>query len=167
MRDQNIYRLFGGANRLLKQRTITPCLLLFALALVQCPLFAGEPPDRVWEGGIRLAPATTASVKVVSWNIERGLRLRDVLALLRRQGASLVLLQEVDLNARRTGRKSIPEELARNLQMPYLFAAEFEERSQGGRDSPAYHGQAILTSLAASSPRIIRFKHQTDFRRPR
>jgi endonuclease/exonuclease/phosphatase family metal-dependent hydrolase len=102
-------------------------------------------------------------VKVVSWNIERGLRLRDVTEILRRQGASLVLLQEVDLNSRRTGRRSIAEELAHSLRMPYLFAAEFEELSQGNRDSPAYHGQAILTSLAVSSPRIIRFAHQTAF----
>jgi endonuclease/exonuclease/phosphatase family metal-dependent hydrolase len=51
--------------------------------------------------------------------------------------------------------------------MAYLFAAEFEELGQGGRDSPAYHGQAILTPLAASSPRIIRFAHQTGFWRPR
>jgi endonuclease/exonuclease/phosphatase family metal-dependent hydrolase len=51
--------------------------------------------------------------------------------------------------------------------MPYLFAAEFEELGQGSHDAPAYHGQAILTSLAASSPRIIRFEHQTGFWRPR
>ena len=106
-------------------------------------------------------------MKVLSWNIERGLRLRDVTEILRRQGASLVLLQEVDLNSRRTARKNIAEELARSLRMPYLFAAEFEELGQGGRHLPAYHGQAILTSLAASSPRIIRFEHQTGFWRPR
>jgi endonuclease/exonuclease/phosphatase family metal-dependent hydrolase len=106
-------------------------------------------------------------VKVLSWNIERGLRLPDVTEILRRHGASLVLLQEVDLNSRRTGRRNIAEELARSLRMPYLFAAEFEELGQGSRDSPAYHGQAILTSLTASSPRIIRFEHQTGFWRPR
>jgi endonuclease/exonuclease/phosphatase family metal-dependent hydrolase len=70
----------------------------------------------------------------------------------------------VDLNSRRTGRRNIAEELARSLRMPYLFAAEL---GQGSRDSPAYHGQAILTSLAASSPRIIRFAHQTGFWKPR
>ena len=73
----------------------------------------------------------------------------------------------MDLNSRRSGRRNIAEELSRSLRVPYLFAAEFEELGQGTRDSPAYHGQAILTSLATSSPRIIRFEHQTGFWRPR
>jgi endonuclease/exonuclease/phosphatase family metal-dependent hydrolase len=150
---------------------IVPCLLLWVSVSIACPLFcplfAKQPPDRVWEGGIKVTPAATTSVKVVSWNIERGLQLRDVTEILQRQGASLILLQEVDLNSRRTERRNIAEELAQSLRMPYLFAAEFEELGQGSRDVPAYHGQAILTSLAVSSPRIIRFKHQTGFWRPR
>jgi endonuclease/exonuclease/phosphatase family metal-dependent hydrolase len=105
-------------------------------------------------------------VKVVSWNIERGLRLPDVSDFLQRQSAALLLLQEVDVNARRTGRRNIAEELSRSLGVPFLFAAEFEELSQGRPDSPAYHGQAILTALPASSTRIIRFEHQTGYWRP-
>jgi hypothetical protein len=38
------------------------------------------------------------------------------------------------------------------LRMPYLFAAEFEELGQSSRDSPAYHGQAILTSWPHPRP---------------
>lgn len=86
---------------------------------------------------------------------------------LQRQSAALFLLQEVDVNARRTGRRNIAEELSRSLRMPYLFAVEFEELGQGRPDSPAYHGQAILTALPASSTRIIRFEHQTGYWRPR
>ncbi len=146
---------------------IAGCLLACALVSVSRPLFAGQPPDRIWEGGIRGAAATTSSVKVVSWNIERGLRLPDVSEFLQRQSAALLLLQEVDVNARRTGRRNIAEELSCSLRMPYLFAVEFEELGQGRTDSPAYHGQAILTALPASSPRIIRFKHQTGYWQPR
>ncbi|MBL8291759.1 MAG: endonuclease/exonuclease/phosphatase family protein [Bryobacterales bacterium] len=93
--------------------------------------------------------------------------MKDVSEFLQRQSAALLLLQEVDVNAQRTGRRNIAEKLSRSLRMPYLFAVEFEELSQGRQDSPAYHGQAILTSLAASSPRMIRFKHQTGFWRSR
>jgi endonuclease/exonuclease/phosphatase family metal-dependent hydrolase len=142
-------------------------MLLCTLLSAAGPLFADEPPDQVWEGGIRGAATAASSIKVLTWNIERGLRLPEVTEVLLRHGPSLLLLQEVDVNARRTGRRNIAEELARSLRLPYLFAAEFEELGQGTRDSPAYHGQAILTALPASSPRIIRFKQQTTFWRPR
>jgi endonuclease/exonuclease/phosphatase family metal-dependent hydrolase len=146
---------------------VTPGLVLCTLLSVGGSLFADEPPDQVWEGGIRGAAAAASSIKVLTWNIERGLRLPEVTEVLLRHGPALLLLQEVDVNARRTGRRNIAEELARSLRMPYLFAAEFEELGQGAHDSPAYHGQAILTTLPASSARIIRFKQQTSFWRPR
>ena len=69
---------------------IAPVLLVCALLSVSGPLFADQPLDQVSEGGIRGTAATTSSVKVLSWNIERGLRLLDVREILRRHGASLV-----------------------------------------------------------------------------
>jgi len=90
-----------------------------------------------------------------------------VKAALREHSPALALLQEVDRDARRTGRRNIPEELARELGLSYLFAAEFEELGQGSRDAPAYHGQAILTALPVSSTRIIRFTRQTGYWQPR
>ncbi len=127
----------------------------------------GGPPDRVWQGGVASPPPASSSLKVVSWNIERGLQFPAVAAQLRRQAPALVLLQEVDRNSRRTARRDIAEELARDLGLSYLFAAEFEELGQGSRDAPAYHGQAILTALPAASPRVIRFQRQTGYWRPR
>ena len=88
-----------------------------ALVSVYRALFAEQPPDRVWEGGIRGTAPTTSSVKVLSWSIERGLRLPVITEILRRHGASLVLLQEVDLNSRRTERRNIAHELAHSLRI--------------------------------------------------
>ncbi|HSW51347.1 MAG TPA: hypothetical protein VLH09_14275, partial [Bryobacteraceae bacterium] len=130
-------------------------------------LGAEPPPDRIWQGGVASPPPAGSPLKVVSWNIERGLQLPAVAAELRRQSPALALLQELDWNARRTARKNIAEELARDLGLSYLFAAEFIELGQGGGDAPAYHGQAILTALRVSSSRVIRFQRQTSSWKPR
>src|SRR5271165_6931457 len=106
-------------------------------------------------------------LKVVDWNIERGLRLPEITDFLASQNADLLTLQEVDLNARRTRRRNIAEAIARRLEMNYVFAREFEELTQGSRTSPAYHGQATLSRWRITNPRIIRFRRQSDFWRPK
>jgi endonuclease/exonuclease/phosphatase family metal-dependent hydrolase len=107
------------------------------------------------------------AMRVVNWNIDRGLRLSAIIDFLESQNADLVILQEVDLNARRTRRLNIAEEIARRLGMNYVFGREFEELTQGSRISPAYHGQATLSRWRLANPRVIRFRRQSDFWRPR
>ena len=106
------------------------------------------------------------SIRVVDWNIDRGLRLQGIVDFLKDMNADVLVLQEVDINARRTHRLNIAEEIARKLQMNYAFGREFEELTQGSRASPAYHGQATLSRWSISSPRVIRFKKQSNFWRP-
>ncbi len=106
-------------------------------------------------------------MRVVNWNIERGLQLPAILDFLESQNADLLILQEVDLNARRTGRLNVAEEIARRLQMNYVFGREFEELTQGSRTSPAYHGQTTLSRCRLMNPRVIRFRRQSTFWRPR
>ena len=118
------------------------------------------------------APATSVlwppgSIRVVDWNINRGLKLSGIVEFLRGAGADLILLQECDLNARRTNRINIGEEIARQLEMNYIFGREFQELTQGSTDSPAYHGQATLSRWPLSNARLIRFKKQSNFWRPR
>ena len=105
-------------------------------------------------------------MRVVNWNIERGLRLPEIIEFLGAQNADLLVLQEVDLNARRTRRLNIAEEIARRLGMNYVFGREFEELTQGSRTSPAYHGQATLSKWPISNPRLIRFSKQSHFWQP-
>jgi hypothetical protein len=64
------------------------------------------------------------------------------------------ILQEADLNARRTHRLNIAEEIARKLQMNYVFGREFQELVQGSKESPAYHGQATLAKWPILKPRL-------------
>jgi len=106
------------------------------------------------------------SIHVVNWNINRGLQLQRVVEFLSSTKADLVLLQESDLNARRTNHLNIAKEIARKLQMNYVFGREFQELTQGSRTSPAYHGQATLSRWPLSNSRIIRFQKQSNFWRP-
>lgn len=107
------------------------------------------------------------SIRVVDWNIDRGLRLPEIVDFLASANADILILQEVDLNARRTHRLNIAEEIAKQLRMNYVFGLEFQELTQGSRDHPAYHGQATLSPWSISNSRLIRFQKQSGFWRPR
>ena len=104
---------------------------------------------------------------MVDWNIDRGLQLDGVIEFLSGTKADLILLQEVDLNARRTRQLNVAREIAQKLQMNYIFGREFQELSQGSQTSPAFHGQATLSPWPLSNPRILRFRRQSNFWRPR
>jgi endonuclease/exonuclease/phosphatase family metal-dependent hydrolase len=102
----------------------------------------------------------------VSWNIERGSKLRRVIEFLAGEKADIVLLQEADLNARRTHHINVAREIAQKLAMNYVFGREFQELTQGTKTPPAYHGQATLSRWPLSNCRIIRFQRQSHFWRP-
>src|SRR5271165_3489899 len=106
-------------------------------------------------------------IRVISWNINRGQQLDGVLEFLRRTPADLILLQETDVNARRTQYRNIAREIAQALRMNYVFGREFEELTQGNHRSPAYHGQATLSKFPILSSRILTFGRQSGFWRPR
>jgi endonuclease/exonuclease/phosphatase family metal-dependent hydrolase len=115
----------------------------------------------------RLVVGPPSSLRIVDWNIDRGLQLQGVIDFLADANPDVLILQEVDLNARRTHRLNIAEEIARKLQMNYVFGREFQELVQGSKTSPAYHGQATLAKWPISNPRLIRFSRQSHFWRPR
>jgi endonuclease/exonuclease/phosphatase family metal-dependent hydrolase len=106
------------------------------------------------------------SLRIVDWNIDRGQQLQGVTDFLASANADIVILQEVDLNARRTDRLNIAEEIARKLEMNYVFGREFQELVQGTKGSPAYHGQATLAKWPISDARLIRFSRQSHFWQP-
>jgi len=106
-------------------------------------------------------------IQVVDWNIDRGLQLAGIIDFLASTNADLILLQEVDLNARRTHQLNIAREISQKLQLNYIFGREFQELTQGSRTSPAFHGQATLSPWPLSNPRILRFRRQSNFWRPR
>ncbi len=114
----------------------------------------------------RLVLMPPDSIRVVNWNINRGLRLQKVIEFLASAKADVFLLQESDLNARRTHHLNVAKEIAQKLQMNYVFGREFQELTQGSHASPAYHGQATLSRWPLSNSRILRFRKQSNFWRP-
>ena len=106
------------------------------------------------------------SIRVVSWNIDRGLKLSGVIDFLAGAKADIILLQEADLNARRTHHINVAREISQTLELNYVFGREFQELTQGSKASPAYHGQATLSRWPLSNSRIIRFQKQSHFWRP-
>src|SRR5262249_17874396 len=95
-----------------------------------------------------------SSLRVVDWNIERGLKLPEIVDFLASQNADLLVLQEVDIGTRRTRRMNIAGEVARALGMHCVFGREFQELAEGTRDHPAYTGQATLSRWPLEKPRL-------------
>ncbi|MCX7603204.1 MAG: hypothetical protein N2036_03930, partial [Bryobacteraceae bacterium] len=128
------------------------------------------PEALCWEirrgGAVRTAHAG-ASVRILSWNIERGIRLEEIRRFLDQRQADLILLQEADWEARRSGGHRIAAELGAALGLEWAFAPEFLELGQriGGRD--AWHGQATLSRLPIREARLFRFRAQSASWRPR
>jgi endonuclease/exonuclease/phosphatase family metal-dependent hydrolase len=121
------------------------------------------------EGGFRRVPTRPWSrdfVRVLSWNIERGRQFSKILEFLASMKADLLLLQEVDLNARRTGYRDIASDLAQALDFNHVFGMEFQELGEGSGARPAHHGMATLSPWPLSRPRIIRFRDQSSFWKP-
>ncbi len=144
------------------RRRLLPAIVLCAALL----LHADDTfEQRIWRG--QYASEQAAPVQIVSWNIERGLRLEEIKTWLKGQPPSLLLLQEVDVHARRSGGVHVADELAKTLATNFVLAAEFEELAQGSSSRPAYQGQAILTSLPFHEVRILRYREQSEFWRPR
>jgi endonuclease/exonuclease/phosphatase family metal-dependent hydrolase len=115
-------------------------------------------PDRPWSRDF---------IRVLSWNIERGHQFSKILDFLSAIEADLLLLQEVDLNARRTGFRDVASDLAQALDVNHVFGTEFQELGEGTASRPAYHGMATLSPWPLSKPRIIRFCDQSTFWKPR
>jgi endonuclease/exonuclease/phosphatase family metal-dependent hydrolase len=105
--------------------------------------------------------------RILTWNIERGLQFPKILDFLRTFRADLLLLQEVDLHARRTRNRDIAADLAQALRLNYAWGMEFQELSEGTASHPAFQGMATLSPWPISSSRIIRFRRQSTFWQPR
>jgi endonuclease/exonuclease/phosphatase family metal-dependent hydrolase len=126
--------------------------------------------DEVEAGSFSSRPAPEDwpdSIRVVSWNVARGIQLNGIIGFLGELSADLIMLQETDVGAGRTQHRNIPREIARALELNYVFGREFQELSQGRGSLPAYHGQATLSRFPLSQARVLRFRRQSTFWQPR
>src|SRR5262249_31765929 len=94
-------------------------------------------------------------------------QLAAIADFLRAADADLILLQEVDRHVRRTGYLDISLELARTLELNYVFGREFNELSGAPQSQPAYHGSATFSPWPLTGGRVIRCQRQSGFWKPR
>lgn len=91
------------------------------------------------------------NIKLLSWNIERGYEPKSIIDYIKNENPSIICLQEVDWNNKRTDEKDVLGFIAEELKMNGYFLTEFIEiespkRSkvlQGG----GVHGNAILSKI--------------------
>ena len=163
------YKLKGVPSAVTKtlSRSWPFLALSAALAGPPAPTAPNEALQTLLTGNYAHPTGFRDRAAVLNWNIDRGKHLDDIKEQIRLLKPDLCIFQEVDLGARRTHGEDVAKELAEAFNMNYVFAPEFQELSQGTSEEPAYHGQALLTTLAVSSSRMIRFQHQSGFWKPR
>jgi endonuclease/exonuclease/phosphatase family metal-dependent hydrolase len=152
--------------------TGTVTYVAMALGAVQLVGFQAEPP--VSDLQIRAIlgeprrnerqPPTDGRLKIVSWNIEQGVKYERVRDALRTFDADVYLLQEVDFGVRRSGYKNVARQLADDLEMNWIFGGEFQELGQGRGNRPAITGQAVLSRYAISGAIALPFENQARLR---
>jgi endonuclease/exonuclease/phosphatase family metal-dependent hydrolase len=126
---------------------------------IRCKDYMHEPLLRAFG---RLRRESASALTILTWNVEQGgTKVEAIVEAL--QGplkADLYALQEVDRRTRRSGYQDLPEKIARQLGVDYVFGAEFEELAQGGAFELPLRGQTILSRLPILHTRILRFRHQ-------
>jgi len=146
------------------------CPFLALSAALAGPPVPSTPPETLQtllSGNYAHTSGFHAHAAVLNWNIDRGKHLDEIKEQIRQLKPDLCIFQEVDLGARRTHGEDVAKELAEAFDMNYVFAPEFQELGQGTAEEPAFHGQALLTTLPIRSSRMIRFQHQSGFWKPR
>jgi len=103
-------------------------------------------------------------LSVVTWNIERGQQYESILKALRTLDADVLLLQEVDRHARRTGYRDIARDLAHALDLNWVSGGEFQEIGEGRGNRPAITGQAILSKVPISGAEVLTFGAQAKWK---
>ena len=111
------------------------------------------------------AAAAPATLRIAAWNIERCQHGAASAALLRRTGAAVALLSEMDLGMARSGNRHTTRDLAENLGAGYAFGVEFVELGLGfGREvtdnaglanTGSLHGNAIVSALTMRDPVLM------------
>jgi endonuclease/exonuclease/phosphatase family metal-dependent hydrolase len=111
-------------------------------------------------------------IRVITWNIERGLELEKIITELRLLDADILLLQEVDAYCERSGGVDIAQCIAEALDMHFAWACEFEEipskrrekypNLRVGSGTGHMHGNAILIRREYSFISTWSFLHKTQ-----
>ncbi|KAG5466655.1 hypothetical protein LSCM1_00824 [Leishmania martiniquensis] len=107
-----------------------------------------RPANRRDGSGAKLSD----TFRVAQWNIERGIKLDAIIADLKALHADLIVLQELDINCRRSSYANVPKEIARALEAEIYFLCEFEELDSSLRTPDAAIGPRSQPALEPETP---------------
>ena len=103
-------------------------------------------------------------LKVITWNIERGIKLEAIIEQLRAIDADIIALQEIDSWCSRSNFVDTGIAIARALELNYAFQLEFRELNSGKDDHKPYyhgvHGNGILTKFDIHNAETLDHKCQ-------
>ncbi|MCG8511895.1 MAG: endonuclease/exonuclease/phosphatase [Rhodospirillales bacterium] len=113
------------------------------------------------------------TARIAFWNSERG-RHPDLSAdLMKRSGADVFLLGELDIGMARTDQRHTARDLAARLDHGYAYGVEYlelglgdrhEQRELAGlRNSEGLHGAAILAPVTLRRPALLRLEADGDW----
>ena len=145
------------------------------------PLYRSLEPDlqRILEtpqtGGFAAGAAPARPrYRLVSWNIERGIRLDGQIDALRSHSylktADVILLMETDVGMARSGNRAVAQELARALGMYYVFVPAYLNLTNGsglerqirGENSVGRQGNAVLSRYPIGAVSRIPLRNGID-----
>ena len=103
-------------------------------------------------------------IKIIEWNIERGMKMEGILTELKRVNADILLIQEIDIDCERSKNINCLTKIAEELKMSYAYVSEFcelydkvrKEKDQGG----GVHGNAIFSKFFIDEKNTIAIKHK-------
>ena len=107
--------------------------------------------------------------QVAAFNIERGFHTPEVIAYLqglqKQNPALIVLLSECDKNHSRTGDRFIAKEIAEAMKMDMVFVIEYVELNDQTPETPATHGNTILSPFPLTDISVIRHTEMFSWER--
>ena len=94
-----------------------------------------------------MAAIIPAGLRAVTWNIERGYRMRSIIDELKREDPDVIMLQEVDVGCDRSYLNDTGAELAAALNMQVVFVTE-KEFVNGGMGG--FYADSTTTTTATT-----------------
>ncbi len=110
-----------------------------------------------------VSASTTSPLRLMTWNIERGYKLKEIIELIRKADPDILCVQEIDIGCDRSQGYDTGVEIARALQLNYIFQLEFVEiGSRAGSDRHGLHGNGIFTKFNYADVFTVFHEHQVS-----
>jgi hypothetical protein len=120
------------------------------------------------------APQPGEAIRVLAWNLERGMKLDGIINALRNDerldNKDVLLLTELDHGMARSGNRFVAQEIARALDLNYAFAPVYIPLQKGsgveaemeGENTLSIHGLAIFSPHKMSNVHAVALPNGKD-----